>query len=223
MYKYKSLIIKVIKEVRLSSLVMTKYVYKRVNNLIKDHNYENKFGIETSELYYYKDDISEFRDGQAYHPTAYYLLEKMIANMEFHCDDVFVDLGCGKGRVVLFLALQNLKKVIGIELHKDLANAAKSNMTKMKSKLNTPVEIINKDATNFNLENCTIFFLNNPFGYKTMEKIIGNINKSLLTNPRKIKILYRHPYSQDILNDKKWLEFKEIIDETDISYWCSKV
>ena len=44
--------------------------------------------------------------------------------LKLDANDVFVDLGCGKGRAVFLAAAQKLKKVIGVELRKELADIA---------------------------------------------------------------------------------------------------
>ena len=108
--------------------------------------------------------------------------------MQFGSDDVFVDLGSGKGRVLLSVATKNLKKVIGIEIRKDMFDIAMENLEKSKMK-NTPVEIVNADVATFDMKEGTIFFMFNPFGINTQKRVLENIRSSLVVNPRQVRII----------------------------------
>ncbi|MFH1354607.1 MAG: hypothetical protein ABIH19_00450, partial [Candidatus Omnitrophota bacterium] len=80
-------------------------------SLLKGRYYDKMLGIETAGYYTAIEDISYNKDMVAYSPSPYGRLEKMITYLKLTPDDVFVDLGCGKGRVVFFVALKRLKKV----------------------------------------------------------------------------------------------------------------
>ena len=122
---------------------------------VKEHYYEKKLGINTGGSYVFKDDFSTFRDGNNYEATPYFQLEKLVNYIKPNNNEVFIDIWCGKGRVVFFCALYNFKKVIGIELIENLALEAKLNLNKIKKKLLSPVEIYVADAATFNYEKCT--------------------------------------------------------------------
>jgi cyclopropane fatty-acyl-phospholipid synthase-like methyltransferase len=194
-----------------------------MRNLIKDHYYENRFGIETGDIYLFKDNMSLNRDGLNYEPASYVKLEKIIEYLNLCPADICVDIGCGKGRVVFFLALHRVKKVIGIELLEELATIAKENLKKFRIKNNKLIEIIQIDAVDFDFSKCTIFYLFNPFGYRTLEKVVDNIEKGLVNNPRKIRILYVNPVHRIILDNTCWLVFEGKIDKTDAYVWHNRV
>jgi len=195
------------------------YVPKSLELLIKERHYEKRFGIKTSTISLLKDNLSLYKDGEDYQPTPYKKLEKVVDYLKLSSDDVCADLGCGKGRVVFFFASQKVKKVIGIELVENLVNIAKRNLNSLKIKDRAPVEIIHGDVTDFNFEECTIFFLFNPFGYKTLEKVVLNIKNTLVTNPRSIRILYYNPAHRKILDNENWLMLEGQVDKTNIFVW----
>jgi predicted RNA methylase len=125
-------------------------------------------------------------------------------------DDVFVDLGCGKGRVVWFVATRcRLKRIMGIEIVPELARMARENIAKSKTRLLTPVAIVEGDASEVDLSEGTVYFLNNPFGEKTLHKVLENISSGLLARPRSIRILYfawgKDPDQAHILDEVAWL------------------
>ncbi len=195
------------------------YIPKSLEILIKERQYEKRFGIETSTIYLLRDNLSLYKDGEDYQPTPYKKLEKVVEYLKLSSDDVCADLGCGKGRVVFFFASQKVKKVIGVELVENLVNIAKKNLNSLKIKDRATVEIFLGDVTSFNFEECTIFFLFNPFGYKTLEKVILNIKNTLVTNPRRIRILYYNPAHRKMLDNEDWLILEGQVDKTNIFVW----
>jgi SAM-dependent methyltransferase len=141
-------------------------------------------------------------DGVKYEPTPYHVLPAILRHIS--SDDVFVDLGCGKGRVPLFVATRRrLKKVVGIEIDPQLAQIARENMAKCGPI--TPVSIVEADVLEVDLSEGSVFFLFNPFGEKTLRKVLENIRNSLRRHPRNIRILYLNPKHAHALDDAAWL------------------
>ena len=72
----------------------------------------------------------------------------------------FIDLGSGKGRILLSLTNINFLKIIGIEKNKDLFNESKAYI--LKNKLQNKIEILNNDffkfRYNFKKNSQLIFF-----------------------------------------------------------------
>jgi len=188
---------------------------------IKEHFFNKKLGIKTDvEPYFLRDNrlLSLYKDKRSYAPTPYNKLEKMITYLNLNSEDVFIDLGSGKGRVVCFVAMEKLKRVIGIELDKDLVAIAEDNIKNLKINV-TPIEIFNLDVVDFNLGSGTVFFMHNPFGYKTVIKILNNIKNSLRDNYRNICIVYYIPMFRDLLDNQNWLKCEGEIDNTGIFVW----
>jgi cyclopropane fatty-acyl-phospholipid synthase-like methyltransferase len=190
---------------------------KMLSSLIQDKS----LGIKACAYYFPQDTLSFVNDGSAYAATSHSKLRKMIRCLDLNPDDTFVDLGCGAGRAVFVAAKQRIKKAIGVEIRKELVFAARVNLKKAKSN-RTPVEIIDSDAIVFEAKEGTVFFMFNPFGKMTFEKVINNIRQSLLTNPRKIRIAYYCPAYKDLLNAQDWLVFKGEIEKSEIFLWQSK-
>ena len=94
------------------------------------------------------------------------------------------------GLICFFAAERRVKRVIGVELYKGLYEAAVKNINNLKVKM-TKINIYHADVVNFtDIDDVTIFILFNPFGEKTLTKVIKNIEKSLKVNPRTIHIVY---------------------------------
>lgn len=190
-------------------------------SLIKDYYFDKKLNIQTDESCRFQDNLSLFKDGQIYQPTPYYMLEKIVDYLKPKPEDIFVDFGSGKGRVAFFMALQRLKKVIGIELNKELIDIARGNLNNFRLG-NSPVEFINEDASAFTIKDESIFFMFNPFGNKTIEKVIDNIKYSLIANPRQIHLVYYSPVHRNLLNNQDWLILKKEINNGECLIWRNK-
>ncbi len=203
--------------------VFLSFAKKRAEDSAREILYEETYGIETSSPYNYKDNISLYRDGYDYQPTPYHELEKMVDYLKLNSDDVCVDLGCGKGRVVFFLAAQRLKKVIGIEIVEELIKIARKNLDKSAIRNGTPIEIIHADAAKFISEDGTVFFMFNPFGHKTLASVIDNIKETLARNPRKIRIVYHNPVERKLLDREGWLTLEGQIEKTNIFVWHNRL
>jgi len=146
---------------------------------------------------------SQYRsDSTGYEPTYYHILSLLLRYVG--PDDTFVDVGCGKGRVLWFIATRRrLRKAIGVEIEPELAQLARENMKK--ARLRTPVTIIEADASQVDLSEGTVYYLFNPFGRETLLRFLGNIERSLQINPRVIRIVYLNPKLGQILDDANWL------------------
>ena len=181
---------------------------------------EKRLGIKTQVHLFSKDKL--YNDALEYEPTSYSKLKRMVKYLKLSADDTFIDLGCGAGRPVFFTGTRRLKKVIGVEIRKDLADIARNNLESLKLN-NTPVEIINTDVSTFDVKDGTIFFMYNPFGKETFRKVIENIKKSLVINPRRARIAYHSPACRDLLDAQDWLVFEGEIDKTGILVWRSNI
>jgi SAM-dependent methyltransferase len=189
--------------------------------IIKAHYYDAHIGIEANSHCPVKEDLSLNQDMCPYLPTFYGRIEKMIDFLKLTNRDIFIDLGCGKGRVVFRVALEKLKKVIGVEIDKDLIDIARRNLNNLKRR-NTPIELINSDAATYQISDENIFFIFNPFGYQTLQNVILNIKQSLITHPRKVRIVYYVPEYKDLLDSQDWLFLETNIENDGCLVWCSR-
>lgn len=173
--------------------------------------YEKRLGIDTLGRFESGDKQSLFKDEFAYQAVPYVVIRKIFHYLRPNSGDVIMDLGCGKGRVICFAAAQRrMKRVIGVELYKGLYEAAVENINRLKVR-KTKINIFHADAVNFTgINDVTIFIIFNPFGEKTLTKVIKNIENSLKVNPRAIHIAYfPTPNLARLFNETPCLFFKK--------------
>lgn len=108
---------------------------------------------------------------------------KLINNLEISKNDVFVDLGCGTGKVVLQFYLQTLvHHALGIEFSSTRHKQAIGVFEKIKIKENKKIECLKGNFLNFDLSKGTIFYsASTCFNDNTMKKIWNKLmqNKRL--------------------------------------------
>jgi SAM-dependent methyltransferase len=182
-------------------------VYQRVRYrlaLAKAWYYDKKLGIAAEGSFNPQEGEKPCEDGNKYSPAFYGRLERMVDYLKLGAEDVFVDMGCGKGRVVFFVALQKIKKVIGVEVDDSLIAAARENLGNLRVR-NSPIELVHADGADFDVSEGTVFYMFNPFGLKTVEKVISRIKESLTGHPRKIRIVYYAPEHCGLLDNQDWL------------------
>lgn len=150
-------------------------------------------------------DQSRHKDSVIYCPADYFNLRRIVRILAPSSDDVFYDIGCGKGRVVCVLARWPLRRVVGIDVSESLCAAARKNVERLR-RPKALVEIRCEDAVQTELSDGTIYFMFNPFGEVTMRAFLGNLERSLNIRPRRIKVVYYNPVFDEVLRSVGWLE-----------------
>jgi SAM-dependent methyltransferase len=123
----------------------------------------------------------------------------------------FIDLGSGKGRVLLIAAKYPFKSVIGVEFSQTLHSIAQSNIkkfTKLAGTKTGPISI-NIDAADFDFLKFgdKIIFCNNPFKDSLMIRVLDNLEKSVSGRKNEVIFIYLTPIT---------LEVKKRLDKFDL-------
>jgi 16S rRNA G966 N2-methylase RsmD len=149
-----------------------------------------------------------------YEPLPYGLIKRGLGSVcENAQEHVFLDFGSGMGRVVLTAARHPFKRVIGVELMKPLCEIARENVARANHKLRSSVEIVNEDATRYEVpDDVTVIHLFNPFTGDIMTAVQRRIRESLERAPRHVRIIYAHPTDQrNLFEGVEWVKEKQRI------------
>jgi precorrin-6B methylase 2 len=137
-----------------------------------------------------------------YEASPWLTLPRVLRVREVRPHDVFVEYGCGKGRVV-FQAAKGypFRRVIGVDIAPQLTAVARENIRRNREQLKCrDVEIVTADATEFEPpDDMTHAYFYNPFGGQVFERVIEKIVRSLDRNPRTVTIIYCYPFHADVL------------------------
>jgi SAM-dependent methyltransferase len=116
----------------------------------------------------------------------------------------FIDLGSGKGRVLLVASDYGFKRVIGVEFAQELHRTANENVEIYERYTQKPsnIQTICMDATGFPIpEGPVVIFFYSPFKGRIMKEILNNVSKSFAATPREIVLVFygRNPKSIGLL------------------------
>jgi SAM-dependent methyltransferase len=149
--------------------------------------------------------------GTHYEPTRMLPLRKLFRLIEPLLPDnrVLLDLGCGKGRVLLVSSEFRFDSVRGVEFAQELCEIARRNWAVFR-RANGPkpaCEVIEADVTLYPLRHDeTVFFMGNPFDDVILQKVLDNIVASVRSHPRKVLIIYSNPMFAQAIDQRN--EFK---------------
>lgn len=177
---------------------------------IGDRLWERRLGIRTSGPL----DVG-IEDAEIYTSVSYQANIAVLRHLSLEPDDVFVDVGCGKGRLACLAATWPIAKVIGIEISPALSEIARANARRLRIR-RAPILIENCSAVDFDYRDATALMLFNPFGSKTMGAFVHRIGEALLERPRPLRIAYLNPVHESVLASTPWLER---YDRLPVSQW----
>ena len=142
-----------------------------------------------------------------YEPTPYCVLERLAVSGFFGEDDVFLDYGCGKGRVGFFLSYRTKAKTIGIEYDERIYGQALENRRTTISRVKPDFVLTQAEAYDVphDVNRCYFF---NPFSVEILHKVMARILESWYEVPREIFLFFYYPSDEFLA----WLMTVEELD-----------
>lgn len=105
-------------------------------------------------------------------PTPYFVLEELLGKFGLTADDHLLDVGCGTGRVLAYVASQLPCRATGVELDTRLANIA-SSWAASSPQLN----VIAGSVLDISLAPYTCFYLFNPFDTAVLTRFLDKAER----------------------------------------------
>jgi hypothetical protein len=124
-------------------------------------------------------------------------------------DFTFIDLGSGKGRVLLMASDYPFKRIIGVEFMPELHRAAEQNIANYSNDRQRyrQIETVCMDARDFQFPlEPLLVYLFNPFDEPAFARVLENLRHSLEQVPRAAYIAYRFTEFESLLAKTTWLE-----------------
>jgi SAM-dependent methyltransferase len=163
--------------------------------------YERRMGVATSGFEYLEDRGIEGGD-RAFYASAHPITTRAaLQRLRPGPDDVFVDLGCGKGLAVLLAAELPFKRVIGVELAEDWAQEARENVERVRHRLRCQdVQIDTADVLEWEVpRDLSVVFLYCPFLGDVFSKALDRLITAYDEHPRPLRIVYDYPWEHNRL------------------------
>jgi len=142
-------------------------------------------------------DIGTGPQSQRYQATIGEAFRTLLETIRPTADDVFVDVGSGKGKMLYYAAQLGFERCIGIELSSALIPLAESNLRRLG--LSASVELLQRDASRLSpadISAGTVFYLYNPFSEEILSKFLESVANAQALRRRPITVVYcnaRHP------------------------------
>jgi hypothetical protein len=117
-------------------------------------------------------------------------------------DFTFIDLGSGKGRVLLMASDHPFQRIIGVEFMPDLYLSAQRNIADYASDRQQcrQIEAVCMDARDFQFPSRPlVVYLFNPFSESTFAQVLESLRRSLEQTPRPVYIAYRFTEFENLL------------------------
>lgn len=162
--------------------------------------------------------------GVMYQPTQAHTLRKVLRKSGLPPEGAFLDLGCGKGRVLILAAESGYRKVLGVEFSEYLCDIARANLERYTQRFSpaTEAKAIHGDAAEYAIpDDVSTIFLFNPFDDVVMARVIGHIEASLRRAPRRLYIIYRHPLQRALLDSSAVFEVIGRHSSRNATSWCT--
>jgi SAM-dependent methyltransferase len=174
-----------------------------------DYFEDRRLGISTGGTIRIETLLINWQGNHHYMPTSYKGCRDYLAAMALMPDDVFVDFGCGKGRVLALASQYPVRRIVGVEIAQRLADEARLNVERFKGPRRcNQVEVWCGSAADFPIppdSSCLFFY--NPFRGEVLARVFANIAASLDEFPRPLRILYANPLRYlEVADQYPWVE-----------------
>ncbi|SCL30925.1 Methyltransferase domain-containing protein [Micromonospora pallida] len=190
----------------LKEALVDSFEYIKIRFHEQRERFDERYGTETNGIVGLADIDGigpHLEEASHYLPTRKQEFDRMMATVGEidHREHVFVDLGCGKGRVVLLAAEKPYKRVVGVDFSPTFIAQAKENVERYTGPVATnEIELLAIDAVDFVVppENLVVFLFS-PFGPPVFDTVMRNLVASTRQRKQKITIVYYSPDYDDVV------------------------
>lgn len=189
----------------------------------RTHPFDRLHGVDTSGLLY-ADALATGHPhdfySEGYYATAPSLFHGALARWQAMLsassleDYTLVDLGCGKGRVLLMAADYPFRAILGVELNARLARVARSNLTKWMSSPRAcrTVNVVEGDVLQLPIaDGPVVLFLFNAFEAEIVKRLLDRLVEATQTRTAPIDLIYIHPEHGNLVRQTAGVQL--LIDE----------
>ncbi|PYM11173.1 MAG: SAM-dependent methyltransferase [Candidatus Rokuibacteriota bacterium] len=168
--------------------------------------WEHRLGISTRGV------TDVLLPGYRYTTLSYSLIFRILRSLSLLPDDVLIDIGCGKGRVVCCAATFRVRQVIGIDHSSELCRDARRNVERMRAK-QSPAMILEASAETFDYRPGTVLYFYNSFGPPILDRMLARLKSAVDETQRPIRFVYARAEHDAVLRGCGWLQQYDYWDD----------
>jgi precorrin-6B methylase 2 len=105
----------------------------------------------------------------------YWAITAALKRLRLQPGDLFLDIGCGKGRVLAVAAREPIRLAMGIDANERMCNVAEENIRRLRGKRCDEWDVKQAYAEAFNYEQVSAAYCFNSFGSETLAKVLYKI------------------------------------------------
>lgn len=145
-------------------------------------------------------DIGLDRSGyHDYEPSGWRSLARALRGLGTGRGDGFLDVGCGKGRVLSQAARRPFDRVLGVEISEQMAAQARTRLERERRRRRCgAIEVLVTDVTTWELpDDITVIYFYNVLSGESLRAMLDRIAESAARVPRRLLFLYNNPEHED--------------------------
>jgi SAM-dependent methyltransferase len=147
--------------------------------------------------------------GVRYVPTTQFRFRRIINNFPVSTAPfTFIDLGCGKGKVMLLASHYPFKKIIGVEFSPELAVTASRNCSRYRSNRQKckDLSVVCEDVALYRFPpGPLVIYMFNPFREPVMNLVLRELRRSFEADSQELYVIYFVPVLGQLLKRSGFL------------------
>jgi len=153
--------------------------------------------------------------GHVFYATVNYTsTRQLLRKLCLSAEDIFVDVGCGKGRVVCLAARHKIGQAVGIEYSEALAAIAEKNIRNLRGRPSA-ADIICQSAEDADYSNATVLYFFNPFEPPLLDAVLGKIQADRHGKTTRMAFVMESPAQRQVFSKHSWLACYDRFEDPD--------
>lgn len=179
-----------------------------------EDSFDHRHGVDTAGVIPQADldvDGPHWVHGSAYVATSPIDFADVLAPFALDIANTsFIDLGCGKGRVLLMAGALPFRRVVGVEYSEALSAVARDNLVRYRGpKATAHIEVVTGDASLYAYpDGDLVVYLYHPFDEIVMQKVIDALAHRQRHAPRRLLVLYFKPVHAVLWQQAAFVELR---------------
>jgi hypothetical protein len=166
------------------------HLFSRIENTVEDY----RLGIRAGGT------AQTSKPGAVYYASiSHKLTREVLDRLKLSADDAFIDIGCGKGRVLAISATYPVESIVGVEYEPALAKMARVNIARQD---HPRISVWQGAAEDFDYSKITVAYAFNPVEPDVLDLILAKINQDRMNLAANRRRSFRMAYVMESLEQR---------------------